>query len=140
MVRVLGKATRGLVLLLAWSFFVLSILSVLGTAAVIAWPNDITSLDVMGLTYTGHRGALLGLGEALVVSAFLPLSRSRRIAPRQLGHVGLVGWASLFLGNALFSLDLSNNAILGAVVTLAAICLCVVLRAVWFWTPPAASA
>jgi hypothetical protein len=129
-----------LVLFLAWSFFVLSILGVLWTAAVIAWPNGITSLDVMGLTYTGRRGALLGFGEALVVSALLPLSRSRMVALRRVGHVGLLAWALLFFGNGLCSFDLGNAALLAALVTLAAVCLCVGLRALWFWTPPATSA
>jgi hypothetical protein len=143
MASVLVKVTRGLVLLVAWSFFVISILGVVVTAAVVAWPNGIDSAEFIGLTYhvglayEGWPGVVMALGEAAAVFTCLLLSRSRRAAPRRIGHLGLCAWASLILVNALFSFDAGDSFVIGFLVTIAVIWVCVVLRAVWFWRPPA---
>jgi hypothetical protein len=146
MARILVKVTRGLVLFVAWFFFLFSILGAWVLGVMVAWPGGIDSTELLGLTYhvglayEGRAGALLAVGEAVAVATCLLLSRAPRATLRRIGHLGLLAWVSLFLGNALCSFDAGDAMVLGVVATLAAIWLCVLLRAVWFWTPPTSGA
>lgn len=55
-----------------------------------------------GLHYEYVPGTFLLWGEALAVLAALLMSVSRTAALRRVGHVGLIGWCSLWLANALW--------------------------------------
>ena len=134
------RLLRGGVLAGAWVFLVSSLAGVLFCAAVIAWPNDVHSADLIGLdeyrglSYHGWPGVLLATSEAVLILGCLLLSRRRDTVRRRLGHVGLVAWASLFLGDMLWHFDPGDQAMLITTAILGVFWVCVALRALWGWT------
>jgi hypothetical protein len=54
----------------------------------------------LGFRYVGIPGTVLVLAEAMYLAAGIVLSVLRRNRLRRIGHVMLVAWAGLWLGNA----------------------------------------
>ncbi len=146
MARALGKVTRGLVLVLAWVFILLSIVGVLVCAAFMVRSGGDQRAEFIGLkyhvgtAYEGLSGVLLAVGEAVALITCLLLSLSHRSTPRRIGHTGLFAWVSLCLGNAMCSFEGAHFAVTGLIAALGIFWLCIVLRAIWYWTPPALAA
>jgi hypothetical protein len=95
----------------AW-FFALGTLATLVSMAWVRWPGAGNTSHIMGVTvngepyaglgfhYVGVPGTVLVLAEALYVAAGIVMSVLRRNNLRRIGHVMLVAWAALWLGNA----------------------------------------
>ncbi|UCG33228.1 MAG: hypothetical protein JSU68_01075 [Phycisphaerales bacterium] len=150
MSRVLIKAARVVVLGGAWFFAVASGLYAAGAgASQLIGPNTSSTLygtyvegeryEAVKLTYDTAAEHLFAGVQALFVFGCLVLSTGRRLALRRIGHLGLIVWAGLWLGNMIRFLFIEEVWI--TVVTTAVIAFlfaCTVLRAVIGWTPRSA--
>jgi hypothetical protein len=95
----------------AW-VFALGTLVTLVFIAWARWPGTDSTSHIMGVTvdeklhaglgfrYEGIPGTVLILAEALYVAAGIVMSILPRSRLRRVGHVMLVAWAGLWLGNA----------------------------------------
>jgi len=87
-----------------------------------------------GLTYDGGSGQLLAGGQIVLVLLSLWMSTRGVALIRRLGHVGLIGWAGLWVGNAVWFMTLAPMPVTRAVAwVLALLFACTVLRAVFNW-------
>ena len=88
-----------------------------------------------GLTYGGGSGQLLAGGQIVFVVLSLWMSRREVALIRRMGHVGLIGWAGLWVGNAVWFMTLAPMPVTRAVAWVLALLFgCTVLRAVFNWT------
>jgi len=95
----------------AWIFAVGTLAALVGMAWA-RWPGTGPPSHIMGVTvngepyaglgfrYVGIPGTVLILAEALYLAAGIVLSVLRRNNLRRIGHVMLLAWAGLWLGNA----------------------------------------
>ena len=58
--------------------------------------------DAWGLTYVGGGGVILGLAEFVLVVGALWASTTRHVVCRAVGHLILILWAGLWMGNAFY--------------------------------------
>jgi hypothetical protein len=129
----------------AWIFAV-GTLAALVFIAWVRWPGTGTTSHIMGVSvegetyaglgfrYVGIPGTVLVLAEAMYLAAGIFLSVLRRSRLRRIGHVMLVAWAGLWLGNAVNIARLSDD--FTAIVwigLLVPLFLCTVLRAARGW-------
>jgi hypothetical protein len=96
----------------AW-IFALGTLATLVSVAYVRWPGTDSTSHIMGVTvngelyaglgflYKGVAGTVLILAEALFLAAGIVMSILPRNRLRRVGHVMLVAWAGLWLGNAI---------------------------------------
>ncbi len=92
------------------------------------------STGAFGLTYYGGSGQLLAGGQIVLVLLSLWMSTRGVALIRRLGHVGLIGWAGLWVGNAVWFMTLAPMPVTRAVAwVLALLFACTVLRAVFNW-------
>jgi hypothetical protein len=104
----------------AW-FFAVGTLAALVYIAWVRWPGTDNTSHIMGVSvegetyaglgfrYVGIPGTVLVLAEALFLAAGIVLSVLRRNRLRRIGHVMLVAWAGLWLGNAVNIARLSDD-------------------------------
>jgi hypothetical protein len=95
----------------AW-IFALGTLAALVYIVWVRWPGTGNTSHIMGVSvngetfaglgfrYVGVPGTVLALAEAIFVLAGIVLSIYPRDKLRRIGHVMLVAWAGLWLGNA----------------------------------------
>ena len=89
-----------------------------------------------GLSYHALPGFLLAIAEVAVIAVSLICTCRHDVIARRLGHVVLVAWASVPLYGAIRLYTLSgSNVLLLSVAVMAGCWACVLLRAVWGWTP-----
>ncbi|MHC4127111.1 MAG: hypothetical protein ACYSWT_01245 [Planctomycetota bacterium] len=130
----------------AW-IFALGTLATLVSMAWARWPGTDSTSHIMGVTvndqtyaglgfrYVGIPGTVLVLAEALYVAAGIALSVLRRNRLRRIGHVMLVAWAGLWLGNAINIARLGGGFIWVVWIGLLGLLfLCTLLRAARGWT------
>jgi hypothetical protein len=58
--------------------------------------------DAWGLTDVGRPGVVLGLAELVLIFSALWASRARNLGYRSMGHLILILWAGLWMGNAFY--------------------------------------
>ena len=104
----------------AWIFAVGTLAALVGMAWA-RWPGTDSTSHIMGVSvegetyaglgfrYVGIPGTVLILAEALYLAAGIVLSVLRRNRLRRIGHVMLVAWAGLWLGNAVNIARLSDD-------------------------------
>ena len=130
----------------AWVFA----LGTLGALLVIAWarwPGTDSTSHIMGVTvdgelyaglgfrYEGVPGTVLVVAEALYLAAGIVMSVLPRNRLRRIGHVMLVAWAGLWLGNAVNIARLGSGFIwIVWIGLLSLLFLCTLLRAARGWT------
>ena len=130
----------------AW-VFALGTLAALVFIAWARWPGADTTSHIMGVTvdgelyaglgfrYEGVGGTALVLTEALYLAAAIVMSVLPRNRLRRIGHVMLVAWAGLWLGNAVNIARLGGGFIWGVWIGLLGfLFLCTLLRAARGWT------
>jgi hypothetical protein len=133
----------------AW-IFALGTLATLVFIAAVRWPGTDNISHIMGVSvngetyaglgfrYDGIPGTVLVLVEALYVASAIVLSIMPRNRLRRIGHVMLVGWAGLWLGNAVNIARLGGGAITVVWIgLLGLLLLCTLLRAARGWTTAA---
>ncbi|MHC4218191.1 MAG: hypothetical protein ACYSU7_07000 [Planctomycetota bacterium] len=133
----------------AWIFAV-GTLATLVFIAWVRWPGTDNISHIMGVTvdgepyaglgfrYEGIPGTVLALVEALFVAAGIVLTVLPRNRLRRIGHVMLVAWAGLWLGNAVNIARLGGGAILVLWIgLLGPLFLCTLLRAARGWSTAA---
>ncbi|MHC4081163.1 MAG: hypothetical protein ACYS15_02890 [Planctomycetota bacterium] len=142
----LRKALLRAALFLAWVFAV----GTLGSLVIVAWAHwpgtgstsHIMSVTVdgqdyggLGFQYKGVAGLVLVLVEALVVASAIGMSVVPRKRWRRTGHLLLVVWAGLWLGNAVSIAQLGGGFVWALwIVLLGLFFLCTLLRAVRGWS------
>jgi hypothetical protein len=142
----LRKALLRAAAIFAW-VFALGTLGALVFVAWMHWPGTGSASHIMwvrvngqeygglGIQYKGVAGLVLVIAEAVgllsaIVMSILPRKRWRRI-----GHVLLVVWAGLWLGNAVGIAQLGGGPIFALWIGLLGLAfLCTVIRAVRGWT------
>ena len=119
--------------ILGWFFVALTLESdgVCRTWSTGTWP-ELTG--AFGLTYAGGSGQLLAGAQIVFVVLTLWMSVRPLALIRRTGHVGLIVWAGLRVGNAVWFMTLSPMPVTRAVAwVLALLFACTVLRAVFNW-------
>ncbi|MHC4141807.1 MAG: hypothetical protein ACYSUF_08000 [Planctomycetota bacterium] len=130
----------------AW-VFALATLATLVSIAWARWPGTDSTSHIMGVTvdgelyaglgfrYEGIPGTVLILAEALYLTAGIVMSILPRNRPRRVGHVMLVAWAGLWLGNAVNIARLDGRFIWVVWIGLLGLLLvCTLLRAARGWS------
>ena len=130
----------------AW-VFALGTLATLVFIAWARWPGTDSTSHIMGVTidaelyaglgfrYEGIPGTVLILAEALYVAAGIVMSILPRNRLRRVGHVMLVAWAGLWLGNAVNIARLGGGFIWVVWIGLLGLLfLCTLFRAARGWT------
>ena len=125
--------TLGTLFVVVWFFVALTLDP---TTACRTWSvgtgPDLTG--AVGLTYDGRVGQLLAGAQIALVLAALTVSMNRRLILRRLGHLGLIAWAGLWLGNAVWFMTQTPMPITRLVAwILGMLFACTVLRAVFNW-------
>jgi hypothetical protein len=130
----------------AW-IFALGTLATLVSVACVRWPGTDSTSHIMGVTvngelyaglgflYKGVPGTVLILAEALYLAAGIVMSILPRNRLRRIGHVMLVAWAGLWLGNAVNIARLGGGFIFVVWIGLLGLLLvCTLLRAARGWS------
>ena len=130
----------------AW-VFALGTLAALVSIAWARWPGTDSTSHIMGVTvggelyaglgfrYEGIPGTVLILAEALYLLAGIVMSVLPRNRLRRIGHVMLVAWAGLWLGNAVNIARLGGGFIFVVWIGLLGLLfLCTLLRAARGWS------
>ena len=148
MSRMLARVMRGVVLAVAWLFIVTSIAGILWSAITLARSNgtdtvymffsatvDRSTEGAFGLRYHAWSGFLLAIVEVAVIAVSLICTCHHNVVARRLGQVGLVAWAFVPLCGAIRLYTLGPSYLLLSAAIMAGCWACVLLRAVWCWTP-----
>ena len=130
----------------AW-VFALSTLATLVFIAWARWPGTDSTSHIMSVTvdgevyaglgfhYEGIPGTVLIVAEAVYLAAGIIMSVLPRKRLRRVGHVALVAWAGLWLGNAVNIARLGDGFIWVVWIGLLGLLfLCTLLRAALGWT------
>ncbi len=142
----LRQALLRAAMILAW-VFALGTLATLVSIAWARWPGSDSTSHIMGVTvdgelyaglgfrYEGIPGTVLILAEAMYLLAGIVMSVLPRKRLRRIGHVMLVAWAGLWLGNAVNIARLGGGFIFVVWIGLLGLLfLCTLLRAARGWT------
>ncbi len=130
----------------AWIFAVGTLAALVGMAWA-RWPGADSTSHIMGVSvdgetyaglgfrYEGIPGTVLILAEALYLLAGIVMSVLPRTRLRRIGHVMLVAWAGLWLGNAVNIARLGGSSIFVVWIGLLGLLLvCTLLRAACGWS------
>ena len=129
----------------AW-VFALGTLAMLVVVAWSRWPGTDSTSHIMSVTvdgevyaglgfrYVGIPGTVLVLAEALYLAAGIIMSVLPRNRLRRVGHVALLAWAGLWLGNAINIAQLGGFIWVVWIGLLGLFFLCTLLRAARGWT------
>ena len=136
-VRLVGSGAWVLALttlsILAW-FFVALILEPDAVCRTWSTGSRPDLIGAVGLTYAGGSGQLLAGAQIVFVVLSLWMSVREVALIRRMGHVGLIGWAGLWVGNAVWFMTLAPMPVTRAVAWVLALLFgCTVLRAVFNW-------
>ena len=148
MKSMLAKTMRQVVLVGAWLFIVTSIVEISWTAIALARSDSTGTVYLFfsatvdqrptggpGLTYHAWPGFLLAITEVAVIAVSLISTCRHNVVARRLGHIGLIAWASVPVCGAIWLYSLGASYLLFSAAIMAACWACVLLRAIWGWTP-----
>ena len=136
--------TMRLTTALAW-FFALATLTPLVAFIALGWPGNgrttfaatrvgESTYNAFGLTYQGLMGTIWLWSQVAVLGGAIVLSTLRMKGLRRVGHVVLIAWAALWLGNAIWLPMVGGGSPRGLWVTvIGAFFLATVVRAVRGW-------
>lgn len=88
----------------------------------------------LGMSYVGYGGTALVMAEAIAVLAAIVMSVLPAATPRRIGHVLLVAWAALWLGNAIYVSQFGFSALWAMLIaSFSFLLLCTLARAATGW-------